>query len=80
MDRGAWQATVYRVAKSRTRLKQLSVQAAPTQVMHLFDNKVLLAAFSSQSTLPLADGSFPDSPSSWGGQTKTKSRPKKVFK
>ena len=27
MDRGAWQATAYRVAKSRTGLKQLSTQA-----------------------------------------------------
>ena len=27
MDRGAWQATVHRVAKSWTRLKQLSVHA-----------------------------------------------------
>ena len=27
MDRGAWQAMVYRVAKSRTRLKQLSMHA-----------------------------------------------------
>ena len=27
MDRGAWQATVHRVAKSRTRLKQLGVYA-----------------------------------------------------
>ena len=27
MDRGAWQATVHRVMKSQTRLKQLSVQA-----------------------------------------------------
>ena len=26
-DRGAWRATVYRVAKSRTRLKQLSMHA-----------------------------------------------------
>ena len=26
MDRGAWQTTVYRVAKSQTRLKQLSTQ------------------------------------------------------
>ena len=26
IDRGAWWATVYRVAKSRTQLKQLSVQ------------------------------------------------------
>ena len=28
MDRGAWQATVHRVTKSRTRLKQLSKQAS----------------------------------------------------
>ena len=27
MDRGAWWATVHRVTKSRTRLKQLSMQA-----------------------------------------------------
>ena len=27
MDRGAWQATVHRFAKSQTRLKQLSTQA-----------------------------------------------------
>ena len=26
MDKGAWQATVYRIAKSQTRLKQLSTQ------------------------------------------------------
>ena len=56
MDRGTWQATVYRVAKSWTRLKQLSMQAPPTPAIPLFDNKVLLAAFSSQSTLPLATG------------------------
>ena len=29
-DRGAWRATVHRVAKSRTRLKQLSTQHIPT--------------------------------------------------
>ena len=28
MDRGAWWATVHRAAKSQTRLKQLSMQAA----------------------------------------------------
>ena len=27
MDRGAWQATVYRVAKSQTRLKRLSMHS-----------------------------------------------------
>ena len=30
MDRGAWWATVHRVAKSRTRLKQLSMHGACT--------------------------------------------------
>ena len=30
MDRGAWQATVHGVAKSRTRLKRLSMRAAHT--------------------------------------------------
>ena len=29
MDRGAWQATMHRVAQSRTRLKQLSMHANP---------------------------------------------------
>ena len=28
MDRGAWQATVHRVAKSRTRLKRLGMEAS----------------------------------------------------
>ena len=32
MDGGAWQATVPRVAKSRTRLKQLSTRACPSFV------------------------------------------------
>ena len=31
MDRGAWQATVYRVAKSQTRLKQLSTHVSLTE-------------------------------------------------
>ena len=29
MDRGAWWATVHRVARSRTQLKQLSTQTLP---------------------------------------------------
>ena len=29
MDRGAWQATVHRVAKSQTRLKQVSMYIHP---------------------------------------------------
>ena len=31
MDRGAWQATVHRVAKSQTQLKRLSVHACTSQ-------------------------------------------------
>ena len=76
MDRGAWQATVYSVAKSWTRLKHLSMQAPPTQVIPLFDNKVLLTAFSSQSTLPLAHQTHLPT----GEAKQTQSRPKKVFK
>ena len=29
LQEGAWQSTVHRIAKSRTRLKRLSVQASP---------------------------------------------------
>ena len=32
MDRGAWRATVHRVAKSRTRLKRLSMHAHETYI------------------------------------------------
>ena len=34
MDRGAWWATVHGVAKSWTRLKQLSMHALFTQIKH----------------------------------------------
>ena len=34
MDKGAWQATVHRVAKSRTRLNQLSTQTG-LESMHI---------------------------------------------
>ena len=34
MDRGAWQATVHRVTKSWTRLKQLSMHAQEAQEIH----------------------------------------------
>ena len=33
MDRGAWQATVHRVTKSQTRLKQLSMQARNLKIL-----------------------------------------------
>ena len=36
MDKGGWQTTVHRVAKSRTQLKQLSMHA---QMGKLFDSK-----------------------------------------
>ena len=35
MDRGAWRAAVDGVAKSRTRLKRLSVRAFPTPSVYL---------------------------------------------
>ena len=38
MDRGAWQATVYKVAKSRIRLQQLSMHA-----VQILNYKVTLA-------------------------------------
>ena len=34
MDRGAWWATVYRVTKSWTQLKQLSMHACPYLALH----------------------------------------------
>ena len=36
MDRGAWRATVHRVAKSHKRLKQLSMQGTPVLLLLLF--------------------------------------------
>ena len=35
MDRGAWRATVHRVAKSQTRLKRLSTRAQLLNLTHL---------------------------------------------
>ena len=32
MDRGAWQAAVYRVTQSQTQVKQLSIHACPTRL------------------------------------------------
>ena len=47
MDRGAWQATVHRVTKSRARLKQLSTHACNSSVYMpiplLFERSTLLA-------------------------------------
>ena len=41
MDRGAWRATVHRVAKSQTRLKQLSTtQQQPSILLHLLVYKL----------------------------------------
>ena len=38
MDRGAWQATVHRVAKSRTQLKQLSTHAREHEELWLLSS------------------------------------------
>ena len=35
MDRGAWQATIHRVTKSRTRLKQLSMHTHLSYLMYV---------------------------------------------
>ena len=35
MDRGAWWAAVHRVAQSRTRLKQLSMQHADISIYYM---------------------------------------------
>ena len=35
MDRGAWQATICRVAKSQTRVKQLSMHACNEELMKM---------------------------------------------
>ena len=49
MDRGAWRATVHRVAKSRTRPKQHSTQANTTKFEFKYIN-VLLNFFKKQFT------------------------------
>ena len=42
MDRGAWQATVHRVARSRTRLKRLSTRVhTPSEANHLWSARGL---------------------------------------
>ena len=41
MDRGAWQATVHKVAKNRTRLKQLSMHATGRKVLTMAQMKRL---------------------------------------
>ena len=52
MDRGAWWATVHGVAKSWTRLKQLSTHALFTQIKHKknkYKNKEGIFSFTVQS-------------------------------
>ena len=39
MDRGVWQATIHRVAKSQTRLKQLSIHTGTHHIRHLISAK-----------------------------------------
>ena len=42
MDRGAWEATVHRVTKNQTKLKQLSTHAHKEQKSRHFENEVQL--------------------------------------
>ena len=48
MDRGAWRATLHRVAKSQTRLKQLSMHAHTPLSELLFNSMVTAPYFSIQ--------------------------------
>ena len=48
MDRGAWQATVYGVAKTQTRLKQLNMHMAYTDAQ--LTQVLQLSGFSKQHT------------------------------
>ena len=41
MDRGAWRATVHRVAKSQTRLKRLSTRVIPTDTLQVSTTSAL---------------------------------------
>ena len=63
MDRGAWQAIVHRVAKSRTLLKQLSTNAC-MKINHHWGTSVFVAGFIllelifyTHTSLPLIFGS-----------------------
>ena len=56
MDRGAWRATVHRVAKSRTRLKRLSMQA---HMIRLYLSALPVTLARSDLTWMLATGSHP---------------------
>ena len=47
MDKGAWQATVYRVAKIQTRLKQLSTHTCLSSLMRTWPVKESLLYLSS---------------------------------
>ena len=65
MDRGAWQATVHGVAKSRTGLKQISTKEIPDSLVTLPLCAAATAAKSLQSCPTLCDpidGSPPGSP------------------
>ena len=52
-DRGAWRATFHRVAKSRTRLKQLSMHAHTPLSELLFNSMVTVPYFSIQFYLKM---------------------------
>ena len=51
MDRGAWQATVCRIAKSQTQLKQLSMHARSRTSLGLYQALSKFKTFALQKTL-----------------------------
>jgi len=53
MDRGAWQATVYGVSKSRTQLKQLSNQFSFSQNFAKNQFRLAIYTFIHRSFCPL---------------------------
>ena len=76
MDRGAWQATVHRVMKSQTQLKQLSTDTTPSFCKISLPSRsrghsgmnqkewVYLCSYSSHSSssMNVFSQAFPDSP------------------
>ena len=52
MDRGAWQATVHRAAKSRTRLKQQNTHSCSTRRLRVHSLLFLIAPNSTWAKLP----------------------------
>ena len=53
MDRGAWRATVHRVAKSQTRLKQLSVHAHMVVLVLMWGTSILFTRVATTIYIPI---------------------------